>query len=134
MYRWFLKRYEIGIVSFLFEIKSGKKLNCQPNPYLSFMKNELMCLFTLCGSFYHFSLQLLSNTSKDKYIYFYSEGYLSISGILCLSHFHFAEAYCGLTGIFFPKYICAAIKKARVLQSISLNLLHFNSQINASSY
>ena len=114
MYRWFLKRYEIGIVSFLFGIKSGKKLNCQPNPYLSFMKNELMCLLLLfVVLFIIFSLQLLSNTSKDKYIHLCSEGYLSISGILCLSHFHFAEAYCGLTGIFFPKYICAAIKKSK---------------------
>ena len=101
---------------------------------MRYLYEKWIDVFTLCGSFYHFSSQLLSNTSKDVYIYLCSEGYLSISGILCLSHFHFAEAYCRLTGIFFPKYICAAIKKARVLRSISLDYLHFNSKINASSY
>ena len=30
--------------------------------------------------------------------------------------------------------VCAAMKKARVLRSISLDYLHFNSKINASSY
>ena len=107
-------------ISFDFKVGSGRFRFC------SFLNNRLKWSVR--------TVSAMLKVGASLYICLYSEGYLSISGILCLSHFHFAEAYCGLTGIFFPKYICAAIKKARVLQSISLNLLHFNSKINASSY